>query len=336
MSKPRPKRRKQPVALCLFLGLLLAVLVVGTVYAQSLLGKIRYVDPVTTPTLSQQELDAYLATQPADTGDLPTMSPEDVDLGDQADLILDAQTVNILLIGQDRLPGETRARSDAMILCSFDTASGQLTMTSFLRDLYVKIPGYRQNRLNAAYAAGGMALLDQTLTENFGVRIDGNVEVDFNQFSQIIDLLGGVRLELRQDEASWLNRDLGTSLTEGSQTLTGTEALAYARIRKLDADGDFSRTSRQRKVLTALIDAYKGTDLTTALSLLDQLLPLLTTDLTGQQIVKYAVQLLPMLATAQIETRHVPAPDTYSSVNINGMAVLVADMEANRALLAQP
>lgn len=335
MSKPPRKRRGRLVLMCFIFGLILLVMAAGTIYTQYLLTRLQYVDPDTTPTLSQQELDAYLMTEPQETGELPTMADEDVEYWEDAPPIGDGDTINILLIGQDRLPGEARARSDAMILCSFDTQTGDLTMTSFLRDLYVNIPGYRRNRLNAAYAAGGMALLDKTLTDNFGVRIDGNIEVDFTQFSQIIDLLGGVELELRQDEADWLNQDIGSSLVDGVQILSGPEALAYARIRKLDADGDFSRTNRQRKLLTALIDAYKETDLQTALRLLEQILPLLTTDLTGPQIVKYAVKLLPMLSTADISTRHIPASGTYTSRRIDGMAVLVADIEANRAILAE-
>lgn len=335
MSKPPHKRRGRLVLMCLIFGLILLAMVAGTVYTQYLLSRLQYVDPDTAPTLSQQELDAYLMTEPQETEELPTMSDEDVEYWEDAPPIGDGSTVNILLIGQDRLPGEKRARSDAMILCSFDTETGDLTMTSFLRDLYVNIPGYRRNRLNAAYAAGGMALLDKTLTDNFGVRIDGNIEVDFSQFSQIIDLLGGVELELRQDEADWLNQDIGSSLIDGVQILSGPEALAYARIRKLDADGDFSRTNRQRKLLTALIDAYKETDLQTALRLLEQILPLLTTDLTGPQIIKYTAKLLPMLSTADIRTRHIPASGTYTSRRIDGMAVLVADIEANRAILAE-
>lgn len=317
MSKHIPRHTRHLWLLCLLLGLILAGLLVGTLYIQKLLSQVHYVAPETVPN-------------PA------TQGSEESIIQTTAAFLSQEKTIHILLIGQDRLPEETRARSDAMILCSFDRDVGTVTLTSFLRDLYVDIPGHGKNRLNAAYAAGGMTLLDQTLEKNFGVTIHGNVEVDFTQFSSIIDLLGGVELELRQDEADWLNGDLGTSLTQGRQLLTGSEALAYARIRKLDSDGDFSRTGRHRKLLTAILQAYRKMDLPNALSLMEAVFPLLTTDLTGPQILKYAMSLLPMLGDAQVQTRHIPASGTYTSETIDGMWVLVPDLEANRAILAEP
>lgn len=316
MSKHPPRRHKRLWFLCLILGLILAGMIAGTRYTQNLLSQIHYVTQETHPGHAAQESETSVVQT-------------------TAAFLRQEKTIHILLIGQDRLPDETRARSDAMILCSFDKDAGTVTLTSFLRDLYVDIPGYGKNRLNAAYALGGMALLDQALEENFGISIDGNVEVDFTQFSGIIDQLGGVELELRQDEADWLNQDLGTSLISGRQMLTGSEALAYARIRKLDADGDFSRTGRHRKLLTALLDSYRQMDLPGALSLMEEVFPLLTTDLSAPKILKYAVSLLPMLGDAQVQTRHIPADGTYTSQTIDGMWVLVPDLEANRAVLSE-
>ena len=337
MKKQSPShRRGRLILLCIVLGLILAVMLGGTLYFQHLLNRINYVDPNTAPTLSQEELDAYLATETQEDVTAPSLNPEDVEFGDHDTQIGgDSNIINILLIGQDRREGESRARSDSLILCTFNKTSKTLTMTSILRDLYVKIPGYRQNRINAAYAAGGMSLLNKTLAENFGIHNDGNVEVDFTQFAGIIALLGGVEIELRQDEATWINRETGSSLSAGTQLLKGSQALAYARIRKLDADGDFSRTSRQRKVITALIDAYKNTSLTSALSLLEEVLPMLTTDMTDTELLGYAVTLFPLLSGAEIVSQHIPAAGTYSSRMIDGMAVLVADMDANRQLLEE-
>ncbi len=87
-----------------------------------------------------------------------------------------------MLIGQDKREGQSRQRSDSMILATLDKDQKTISLTSFMRDLYVAIPGYSSTRINAAYAYGGMDLLDETLTQNFGVEIDGNVEVDFEVF----------------------------------------------------------------------------------------------------------------------------------------------------------
>ena len=299
--------------LCLMLGLVLTVMVGATVYFQAQMGML--------PSLEEglSKLD----------WELPELSLGKTDqIGGRG-----SHVVNILLIGQDRREGEERARSDSMILCTFNKKTQQVIMTSFLRDLYVTIPGHGANRINAAYAAGGMELLDKTLEENFGLHIDGNVEVDFDRFAEIIDLLGGVELELRQDEADFINEETGSSLTAGWQRLAGEQALMYSRIRKLDADGDFSRTNRQRKVMSALLSAYRGSGAGTMVSLLKQVLPMLDTDLGNMKLLMLAAELAPMLGSAEIVSQHVPAPGTYTDQTIDGMAVLVPDKEAIQTML---
>lgn len=237
-----------------------------------------------------------------------------------------ADPVHILLIGQDGRDEETPARADSILLCSFFPDSGKIAMTSFLRDLYVPIPGYPSNRLNAAYANGGMSLLRQTLEENFDLPIDGSIEVDFRQFSQVLDILGGVTIDLRQDEAEAINETVPGTLTAGTQLLTGDQALAYTRIRNLDADGDFSRTGRQQKVLSALFSSYQGANLFTILSVVPKILPMLSTDMEQRQVVSTILQLLPMLSNSTIQSHQIPQKDMYSYSTIRGMSVLTADL----------
>lgn len=243
--------------------------------------------------------------------------------------------VNLLLIGQDRRENEKISRADSILLCTFRKDSKQLTMTSFLRDLYVPIPGRGSDRINAAYAYGGSDLLKQTLTENFDVSIAGTIEVDFSQFSQLIDILGGVEIELRKDEAALLNKELGCDLSAGKQLLNGQQALSYSRIRKLDADGDFSRTDRQRKVMTALVDGYRSAGIPTLMKLLKQILPMLSTDMSESRLLLLALEVFPMLPDLTMSSQSIPAPGTYADKTIDGMAVLVADMDAARKLLQE-
>lgn len=334
----KQKRKTSPARtamkfLCTLLGLILVLMLGATLYFQHLLGQINYVEPGDTAPLSQEELDALLAAENSggsDGADGVSFSDHDTQIGGRGSNI-----INILLIGQDRREGEGRARSDSMILCTVNKKTKELTMTSFLRDLYVQIPGYHSNRINAAYAAGGMALLDKTLEQNFGLHIDGNVEVDFTQFAGIVDVLGGVEMEIRQDEADFINYETGSNLTEGTYLLNGDQALAYSRIRKLDADGDFSRTNRQRKVMGALVDAYRDASLPTVLSLMNQILPMITTDMNKLEILGYALELFPVLSKAEIVSQRIPADGAYTDQMIDGMAVLVADMDAARQMLEQ-
>ncbi len=111
------------------------------------------------------------------------LNPEDVEWnGEKFEAVNNDGLVNILLIGQDRREVKSRQRSDAMILCRFNPETNKLSMISFLRDLYVQIPGYEDNRLNAAYAYGGFELLKETLALNFGITVDGCLESDFEGF----------------------------------------------------------------------------------------------------------------------------------------------------------
>lgn len=243
--------------------------------------------------------------------------------------------LNLLLIGQDRLEGEERARSDSIILCTFHPKAHTLTMTSFLRDLYLPIPGWGSNRINAAYTFGGIPLLRQTIEENFDITLDGCIEVDFTQFSQIIDELGGVDLELRADEAAHISQETGSRLSEGLQHLDGAQTLSYARIRRLDADGDFSRTQRQRTVLSQLLDRYRSANFVTVAKLLGKILPMVTTDMTAKEILSHAITLFPMLSDASATTQRIPADGTYEDRTIEGMNVLVADLNKARQFLAE-
>ena len=308
--------------LCSLLALVLVLLLGATALFQQVLGKIHYTQPVADFGTRLSGFVSNLASE---------------GFGTESGLIggTGSGIVNILLIGQDRREGEETARSDSMILCTYHRKTGNVTMTSFLRDLYVPIPGHHNNRINAAYSEGGAALLDRTLRENFDLHIDGNVEVDFSQFSQIIDLLGGVQLELREDEAAEINKETGSGLSAGVQVLNGEQALTYARIRKLDADGDFSRTSRQRKLMNALLGSYRNIKWKDLLPLIDELLPLISTDMNYGRLVLLAMEILPKLSDAQITSQRIPADGTFTDEKIDGMWVLSADPEANRQLLRE-
>lgn len=325
--------------LCTIEALVLILLAGGTFYIHHMLGKINRVDQASMSVEeAQKENEQYKSTEPTVDFTGPTLSGEDVDWGGDVDTEIGVteQIVNIMLIGQDRRPGEPRSRSDTMILCTINTKTKTLTMTSFMRDLYVQIPGYGNNKMNAAYAWGGMELLNKTMEKNFGIHVDGNVEVDFTQFAQIVDLLGGVEMELRGDEAKWINETAGYgSLTKGVQRLDGTQAMLYSRVRSLDGDGDFSRTNRQRKVLNSMVGEMRGSSLSELLNLLNEVLPMVTTDMTNTEIIGYATDMFPILSGINIVSQRVPASGMYYGAMIDGMACLVADMNKTRNMLQE-
>lgn len=316
------------IAACVILALVLLVLLFVTVYTKHMLGQINRVDPTDhtiSPSALQEDIMATDAVDPNFNG--VVLDPTDVTWATVSTEPHEKNEniVNILLIGQDRRPGEGRQRSDSMILCTINKASGKLTMTSFQRDSYVQIPGYSKNRINAAYAWGGMELLEATLLQNFGITLDGIVEVDFTGFTTIVDMLGGVTITLSEREANYIG------LKPGTQKLDGKHALAYARIRKIDSD--FKRTNRQRTIITSLLQECRNISLTRMNSLLESCLKLVTTNLTDKEIVQYALDFYPLLKDLTIESGSIPSKDNYVSAMIDGRYVLILDFEDARARL---
>lgn len=332
-------KRISLVVLCVVLALVLVAVILAAVALSWMFGKIGKPDntPMSDEAIQQDIIKNTDPVDPNFTG--VELDPEQIfqTKPDQTTPVAtrpskkEKEVINILLIGQDRRPGEGRARSDSMILCSLNIKEKKLVLTSFLRDTYVRFPdGHADHKLNSAYQWGGMPLLDDTLALNYGIRIDGNIEVDFNRFTQLIDLAGGVDIALTEAEANWLIAG-GNTVVPGMNRLSGKEALNYARIRKLD--NDFGRTGRQRKVILSLLQSCKGSSMSTLMDLLNTALPMVATDMSEKQIINLATELIPILDELEITSQSIPAKGTYESARVKGMYVLVVDMEANRDIL---
>lgn len=296
------------------------VLLLGAIYINSYLNKINYREKVQFPN---EDING--------TSNISSRSSEPRD--DNTDPLKNKDIVNILLIGQDKRPGEGRSRSDSMIIASINNKSDSIKLISLMRDMYIKIPGYENNKINAAYAFGGMDLLTETVEENFLIGIDGCIEVDFSGFEKIIDKIGGVDIELNEDEAYYLSSTQGLNLIAGINSLTGKTALVYARIRYVGND-DYERTERQRKVLVAVFEKLKNSDIKTLLELSDEILPLVTTNLTSSQILSLVSRVILMEASG-IESYRIPADGEFLPDTIDGMSVLAPDLPENRKLVKE-
>ena len=244
--------------------------------------------------------------------------------------VLEGDMINIMLIGQDRRPGEERARSDSMILVTINQEKNTIQLTSFMRDLYVQIPGYMDNRLNVAYRYGGTSLMNDTFKVNFGLEIDGDVMVDFDEFTEIIEILGGVTLKISGAEAKYMNNASDNHFKEGTNYFNAEDALTFTRMRYA-AGGDYGRTDRQRRVIMAIAESFRDADLVTIFNVIDQVLPHIVTNLTDAQIIEYATKGLTILGNGgSMETLRIPQDDAHYNANIRGMAVLVPNLEACR------
>ena len=316
--------------LCGFLALILALMIAGTAILDDLVGKANYVDPE-----NEQVNDVPPDDVDPDV-DVPIIDPGDHthDTTEDDEVMYDKDIYNLLLVGQDRRPGEGRQRSDSMILVSFNKKTGAISMVSFLRDTYVYIPGYGSEKLNAAYAHKGFGCLFETLKVNFGIVVDAGVEVDFLGFEQIIDMLGGVTINITQKESDYMKKNWGIDVPAGVNRLNGNHALYYSRIRKLDMDA--KRAERQRKVLMSLIDEYKNKDAGEMLRILYEIMPLITTTMKEDEVVNRALNLFPMLSKTEIATQQIPAAGTYTDMTVGTVtATKVADMEVNRQILKE-
>ncbi len=210
------------------------------------------------------------------------------------------ERVNILVIGLDYREGDQSARTDTMIVVSIDPKAKTVGILSLPRDLQVGIPGYGDNKLNAAYVfgeldqrpGGGVGLLQRTIRANFGIQIHYYGTVNFVGFEKIVDTFGGVTVDPRypiQDDEYPTETYGYTSIyfPAGLQHLDGKSALQYARTRHQDLD--FGRSQRQQEVILALRQqAIKGNLLNNFYKLFDALKDTVRTDLKQEQIAQLA------------------------------------------------
>jgi len=262
-------------------------------------------------------------------------SPEDT----WPQIVSDENITNIMLVGQAAREGETHLISDTMILVSINREQKTLTLTSLMRDMCLVWPKYidtngkehsGNNRINMAYNMGyhwtgnkqdSMDLLESIVQHNFGVPVDRTIEIDFQIFMDIVDLLGRVEIDISEEEyaymlenANWME-DCGVH--PGVNKLCGYHALCYARIRKI-GHGDYDRTERQRKVITSLIGNLKEMNILQIHNLFTQILPKITTDMTNQEITNYAFEFIPMLKDLKIQSQRIPFEGNEISVVRDG------------------
>ena len=300
--------------------------------------------------LTGNEFENTLSEDNLPAENLPDSTEDEIDALEQSirinmenqaeELMGNKKVFNILLIGCDAREEGGRGRSDSIILISINKESEQLIATSIMRDIYVEIPGHGNNRINAAYAYGGADLLVETVEKNFKIQIDRYASVDFFVFMDIVDQMGGVDLEISDEEFLVANayiNELNELLDEpygtdwlpggGPHHLNGKQALGYSRIRYV-GDADFERTKRQRAVLEQIFNKVKDYNLIELNTLLNIILPEVTTDLTEGEAITLA---LGMNAYKKYDLKQyrLPYDDTWRNMRIKGMSVLGIDFETN-------
>ena len=229
-----------------------------------------------------------------------------------------------------------------MLIGTIDTKEGKLKLTSLLRDSYVEIPGYKANKLNSAYAKGGADLLIETIEKNYKIRIDGYASVNFEAFEKIVDLLGGVDIELGKEDAKYLNKTnyiskkSNRNVVPGVNRLNGNQVMGYVRVRKVKTLGganyDYGRVVRQQRALAAMFDSLMSSrNILKIIPIVSQALSYVTTDLDQKQIEKMMEAVIENKMT-DIETFRVPVDGAFEAPKkYNGIGYpIIIDWETNR------
>ncbi len=250
----------------------------------------------------------------------------------------------LLVLGIDTDDQSMRGRSDTMILAVLDFRKGSLNLISFMRDLYVSIPGRGHNRLNAAYAFGGEALLRKILQESFGVTADGYVAVNYSAMAGLIDAIGGVELKVEPFELAALNgilsyynyqrgipEEQGRLGRSGALLLTGLQAMSYARIRK--PDSDFERVTRQQHVMEAIYKRMMRLDAGQLTNIIIRYARRVSTDVSFTQALVILNDLL-KLDGLTLSALRIPVQGSFSAKLLQGTSYLVPNLKRNKAAIA--
>ncbi len=232
--------------------------------------------------------------------------------------------INVLLIGSDASteePGRAnitdKGNTDVMMMVSINTVDKKIKLVSFMRDSYTYMDQFdRYAKLNAACANGGPAYLVETIENDYKIEIDGYALVDFDSFKQVIDVLGGVSVDVPTHVGKFINIPSGKNVL-----LNGEQALMFSRVRYSDKDGDISRVARQRQVVNALIDKAKNATLTEINDVADVILANVRTNISKKSILSYAAKAVTEgWANYEITEITMPTPDTRYGYNSRSTA----------------
>ena len=251
--------------------------------------------------------------------------------------------VNILLLGSDVKYTNKYGRTDSMIVLSVNLAAKQAKLTSFMRDIWVTMNGRsKAAKLNSACIVGGPQLTMRTINECFGLNLQYYALVNLSSMAEIIDILGGLDLDVTEKERDALNKGLfNLSPLSGMEKLeeygpgvhlNGNQATAFARIRKIDSD--YKRTQRQRYVLTQIAKRLQQESAGTVVGVIMKLLGCVETNMNMTQLMTIAAAGLQM-DMDNIPQFRIPADNTFKSGTFDGVWCIKPDFNANRQLLQQ-
>lgn len=289
MSRDKKAKKAVTGAVCGILCVLIAFAGIVVFFARDKLSRLNYNsgiggDPNATFNYDDEDLNFRLIGDVANAESIKELVKSWATNG--GDKMYSKNVINVLLIGEDDEDGSHR--SDSCILVSINTVTKKIILTSFLRDSYsyMNIEGQdRYDKTNHSYSWGGAAKLMEVLSDNYKIKIDHYVSIGYESFINAINDLGGVRVNVTEAEANFMNRTTRMKGFESGENvlLDGEHALVFARIRKLD--GEPERTERQRRLIESFIKSVKDSSLSDVNNAIDNFLPYVTTNYPEKEIV---------------------------------------------------
>ncbi len=250
---------------------------------------------------------------------------------EKRDLMHGNGVFNVLLMGVDTAETKDSTRSDAMIVMSVDTVHGKIKLTSFMRDMYVSIPGHGDTKLTHACMYEGPQLTVDTIELNFGIDIDAYVKIGYDVFIDLVNGVGGITVAEIDGVESRALAEEHVNIAPGTNIhLTGEQAIKYVRIRH--GQSDFARTERQREAITLIVKEAKKTSPKKLLELAKLVAGKVESSVPKSELIKLALRALPCFLN-DIEQQQIPADGTWSDAYRDSLAVLLVDFQANKEII---
>ena len=318
MSKVRKNKKKKKLGIILLIEVLVLIALIagyGVWYVNDKLNKIERSDEET----------------------------EQIDVSDAATEVMKENYRTIALFGVDTretldMTKKNAARSDAIIIACINNKTKEVKLCSVYRDCFLETaaPDSTTRKVTEAYFYGGPTGAVETLNQNLDLNITDYVTVDFKALANAIDALGGVTINVKEKELTNLNKNLQEQVevtgiysegvwAAGEQELNGTQAVAYARIRKV-GNNDFERTQRQRAVISAMIKKAKNSDLSTINNVINEVFPQIATNLSNRDLISLAADIFDYELS---ENTGFPLAHETPTLGIKGSVVAPADLLSN-------
>lgn len=305
-AKGRSGKKVAVAVICVIAALVVCIGGFIGFYLNSMLNAINHVE-IAAPVYTEAAEETVAAEAPLAAAETTAEAVE-------VPAYAEENAVNYMVVCKPEKDGDVK-KTDTMILCSLNTESKTLTMTALRGDATVKAPAYKKFAggeatldtiygMGATYGsgtAGSMEFLNQTLYNNFGIEVDHNLELNMKVFAKVVTRLGGVSIELTEEEAAYLSEESGKTIKAGTQEMSGTLAQTYVDMWSDEEAEGVSSDAGQRKLVSAILKEVRSEYVADLQSIVFDCLPMITTSMSQDKLEDTLWMLLPMLRSLSIE-----------------------------------